>query len=368
MIGYFWIESYIWGMKYLLEIDVLRMQAINGRLADIDAFSDGWEGGVDFTPEQLVELRQLAMVQSIGSSTRIEGSKLTDDDIAELIRHMEVQKLVTRDEQEAAGYFNVLEIILADPTYYQLSENLIKGLHKQLLLYSAKDEHHRGEYKKITNHVVANLKSGEQKIIFDTTRPLHTPQAMANAVANFEVLKTDSTVHPILAVAAFIYEFLTIHPFQDGNGRLSRLLTNLLLVQAGYDFIQYVSLEHEVEKYKADYYLALMTAQRQRGTDQERIGSWITFLLKAISRCVDKLRADKTWLAEEPAVLYLNRRQQRVMDYVREHETLSVGQLDKFFMTETSRNTVKYDLKRLTDAGFLKRLGKGRGTVYALNR
>ena len=355
-------------MKHLLDLDEIRMHAISARLAEIDAFNEGWEGGVDFTTEQLIELRQLAMVQSIGSSTRIEGSKLTDDDIADLIRHMEVQKLVTRDEQEVAGYFNALQIILADPDYYRITENLIKGLHKQLMLYSAKDEHHRGEYKKITNHVVANLKSGEQKIIFDTTRPLHTPQAMTDAVANFKVLQDDPTVHPILAIGAFIYEFLTIHPFQDGNGRLSRLLTNLLLVQAGYDFIQYTSLEHEVELYKADYYMALMTAQRRRGTERERIGSWITFLLKAIARCIEKLKTDKTWLVEEPAVLYLNRRQQRVMDYVREHETLSVGQLDKFFMTETSRNTVKYDLKRLTDAGFLKRLGKGRGTVYALNR
>ena len=355
-------------MERLLNINELSMGAIQHRIERIDAFKAAWGVGYNFTPDQLVELRHLATIQSVGSSTRIEGSELQDEEVARLIENMKIERLESRDQQEVMGYFRVAEIVLDNYPYLPISESMIKGLHKQLLQFSEKDEWYRGAYKQHSNQVVATLKTGEVRTIFPTTDPIHTAQAMTDAVTSYERLKADPDVHPLLAIGAFIYEFLSIHPFQDGNGRLSRLLTNFLLLREGYEFIQYASLEHEIEMRKPKYYLALMSAQRHRGTEHEVIHSWLSFLLDAILRVIEKLQRDEQQILEEPAVLYLNRRQQRVMDYVRQHETLSVGQLDKFYMTDTSRNTVKYDLKKLTEAGLLRRLGKGRGTVYALNR
>ena len=177
-----------------------------------------------------------------------------------------------------------------------------------------------------------------------------------------ETIETGA-IHALVAIGTFVYEFLSIHPFQDGNGRLSRLLTTLLLLQNGYDFIQYTSLEQEIERYKADYYRSLMRAQRLRGEAGEVIGSWLVYLLKAIERAAEKLEADGNRLLEDSPSLYLNRRQQSVLRYFDRHETLSIGQIDEL-LPEVSRNTLKYDLAKLTDAGLLRRRGRGRGTVY----
>ena len=293
---------------------------------------------------------------------------MNDQEVATLIANMRIEKLESRDEQEVAGYFEVLKLIIEDFTNIPLTENYIKGLHKQLLRYSDKDVAHRGDYKRHPNFVVGTLPSGEQKTIFKTTDVYQTPFRMQQAVKDYHRMMDAGETHPLIVIGAFIYEFLSIHPFQDGNGRLSRLLTNMLLLQNGYDFIQYASLEHEMEAQKPDYYRSLMSAQRYRDTDREEIDRWLSFFFRAIQRVISKVQRSERQIMEEPAALYLNDRQQRVMQYVEENGKLSIRELSTFFLSETSRNTVKYDLKRLTDAGFLKRLGKGRGTVYALNR
>ena len=350
-------------MDRLLRINEITWQSIQRLLAKLDNYQARWVDRQDLNPDQLSELRELATVQSIGSSTRIEGAQLSDAAIAELIENLRIEKLATRDQQEVAGYYHTLRIVLESFADIPLSENIIKGLHKQLLQFSEKDAHHRGEYKTLSNQVVATLPGGEQRVIFPTTDPAEVREAMRRAVAWYHENIEKGAVHALVAIGTFVYEFLSIHPFQDGNGRLSRLLTTLLLLQNGYDFIQYTSLEQEIERHKADYYRSLMRAQRLRGESGEVIGSWLVYLLKAIERAAAKLDEDGIRLLEDSPSLYLNRRQQSVLRYFERHETLSIGEIDEL-LPQVSRNTLKYDLAKLTDAGLLRRRGRGRGTVY----
>ncbi|MEM1124337.1 MAG: Fic family protein, partial [Bacteroidota bacterium] len=201
------------------------------------------------------------------------------------------------------------------------------------------------------------------RVVFNTTSPLLTPMAMEKAVAWYQTTKVEGRFHPLIRIGAFIYEFLTIHPFQDGNGRLSRLLTTMLLLQEGYEFILYASLERKIEEDKAGYYKVLMAAQRHRGTEEEQISQWMYFLLNAIRQLTDGLQDDEQSIVSEPAAIYLNPRQRKVLDFIRREGALSVGEIDTL-LPEESRNTLKYDLKRMTEANLLAKLGQGRGTVY----
>lgn len=350
-------------MDNLLQINEISWISINELLKQLDAFQEEWIDRTDLDPDQLSQLREMATVQSIGSSTRIEGAQLEDEEISVLIENMQVTDLKSRDEQEVAGYYHALQIILDSYEAIQLSTSIVKGLHKQLMQYSLKDEYHRGAYKTLSNQVVATLASGETRTIFKTTPPMKVEPQMNIAVDWYNAEINAKNYHPLVVIGTFVYEFLTIHPFQDGNGRLSRLLTTLLLLRNGYDFVQYASVEQEIERYKADYYKSLMLAQRFRGEDRETIESWLIFLFKSIRSVTRKLKGEDSRTLHEPKGLYLNQRQRSVINYFERKDELSVGDIDRL-LPEVSRNTLKYDLARLTEAGYLQRRGKGRGTVY----
>lgn len=304
----------------------------------------------------------MATIQSIGASTRIEGSTMTDEEVASLINNLKIENLASRDQQEVAGYYATLDLILEQHPYIPISESNIKALHKQLLQYSHKDEHHRGNYKQLSNQVVATLPDGTQRIIFRTTDPAQVQPEMEAAINWFSFQLAGDDLHPLLAIGAFVYEFLTIHPFQDGNGRLSRLLTTLLLLRNEYEFIEYVSLENEVERRKSAYYNSLMRAQRKRYSEEEVVSSWMLFFLDALHTLTQKLDR-KTDQFRESETLYLNPRQEQILAIVREQAPLGVKGVEEA-LPAMSRNTIKYDLGRLVEAGMLRRRGKGRGTVY----
>lgn len=354
-------------MDRLLAINEISQLSIDALTRHVEKFQDEWMDRIDLDPNQLLRLKEMATVQSIGSSTRIEGSELDDEEVNSLIENMQITELKSRDEQEVAGYYRVLQIILESYDDIPLSTNIIKGLHKQLLQYSDKDMHHRGNYKTLSNQVVATLPDGNQRTIFKTTPPMQVEGRMDYAVQWFNREIEADNYHELVVIGAFIYEFLTIHPFQDGNGRLSRLLTTLLLLKQGYDFVQYASFEREIERNKADYYKSLMLAQRFRDMEEEIIHSWLVFFLKSLKAMTVRLSKPRQPgnLLEDAPTLYLNPRQSRVVDYFERKGVLSVGDIDRL-LPEVSRNTLKYDLARLTKAGYLKRRGKGRGTVYTL--
>jgi Fic family protein len=264
-------------------------QQIIQLIAEIDLFRGKWEHLEQLHPVFLQELKGMATIQSIGSSTRIEGATLSDKEIEQLIADLKVNKLENRDEQEVIGYYDVLELIFDNAEDIQLTENYIMQLHTVLLRYSTKDSGQKGAYKKVSNRVVASYPDRTQRVIFKTTEPYLVQKEMQELLAWTNKRLENLEYHPLLVVGLFIYEFLSIHPFHDGNGRLSRLLTTLLLIKLDYDFIQYISFEHIIENRKERYYAALMECQRKRNTEEERVDTWMLFFLNALKLVTVKL-------------------------------------------------------------------------------
>lgn len=256
-----------------------------GLIAELDEFKGAWRALGALAPERLSALRRVATIESIGSSTRIEGSRLTDREVEQLLANLEIKSFDTRDKQEVAGYAETMELIFYSWQEIALTEGHVKQLHRDLLRYSEKDAHHRGEYKKQANSVAAFDEEGKQiSIVFETATPFDTPRLMAEAVDwATEALET-RLLHPLLATAIFIVIFLEIHPFQDGNGRLSRILTTLLLLRAGYAYVPYSSLESVIEQSKEGYYLALRQTQGTIRSDTPNWQPWVLFFLRALQQ------------------------------------------------------------------------------------
>ncbi|MBN2715275.1 MAG: Fic family protein, partial [Deltaproteobacteria bacterium] len=230
-------------------------------IGEIDEFKGRWEALGNLAPERLSALKRIATIESVGSSTRIEGVKLTDEEVERLLSGLEVHSFRSRDEQEVAGYADVMELIFESYADMELSENIIRQLHGMLLRYSEKDGRHRGKYKTVSNNVEAFDEMGRSiGIIFETASPFDTPRLMETLISWTNDALKKKKDHPLLVIATFVVRFLAIHPFQDGNGRLSRALTTLLLLRAGYLYVPYSSLERIVEDSKNDYYQALRRA------------------------------------------------------------------------------------------------------------
>jgi Fic family protein len=309
----------------------------------------------------LKELKQIATIESIGSSTRIEGATLSNDEVKKLIDSVKITFFKTRDEQEVFGYYEVLHVILDTFETIEIRESHIHHLHKLLLQASHKDTNHRGRYKQLSNKVVANYPGGNQKVIFNTTEPFLVKQEMEYAISWTNTQLKTEALHPLIAIATFVYEFLSIHPYQDGNGRLSRLLTTLLLLKNNYDFMQCASMEIEIEKRKKDYYKALMDAQKHRGTEQEIINNWLLFFLETLEAAINKL--EERYAAIKNKKSYLNDRQKEVLTFVQDNEPVKISDIVAGLPDYTAY-TLKKDMKYLVDEGLVKMMGKGRATVY----
>ena len=201
-------------MESKLVFDFKTTQKIIKKVAFIDSFKGKWTGLEVRESIYLKELKQIATIESIGSSTRIEGSTLTDEEVKKLIDTVKITSFKTRDEQEVFGYYEVLNLILESYEAIEIKENHIHHLHKSLLQISSKDKSHRGSYKKLSNKVVANYPGGHQKIIFNTTEPFLVKGEMENLIMwtnkNFE----KEELHPLIIIGTFVYEFLSIHPYQ----------------------------------------------------------------------------------------------------------------------------------------------------------
>lgn len=353
-----------------LNFDFATNQRILQLIGYIDGFKGKWNSVENKENRYLKELRKIATIESIGSSTRIEGATLTDKEVKELLNDIKITKLKSRDEQEVIGYYEVLELIYDNYSGIRLSESYIKQLHQMLLKYSNKDERHRGTYKFLSNKVVATYPTGEQRTIFATTEPALVAGEMQELVewTNEQLEQNTSTslsmIHPLIVIGNFIYDFLSIHPFQDGNGRLSRLLTTLCLLQNNYAFIQYISFENHIEQNKKVYYEALMNGQKNRGTDNERINLWLIFFLESLKTLTEKLEQKYDVFKSKGG--YLNDRQRLIKDVIKDNQPVKVSDLAKQF-PEIGLSTLKKDLQYLRNEQVLTMIGKGKGTVYVLN-
>src|SRR5574344_1537404 len=254
-------------------------------ISELDEFKGGWRLLGKTAPDRLKSLKKVATIESVGSSNRIEGNKLTDKQVEKLLSNIKKQSFATRDEQEVAGYARVMDTVFEDYELIPLSENYIKQLHKILLQYSAKDEKHKGEYKKISTAVAAYDNEGnELGIVVETATPFETPLKMEELVNWTKKNLEDKFFHPLIVIGIFIVEFLAIHPFEDGNGRLSRALTCLLLLKSEYSYMPYSSLEAVIEDNKEGYYRALRQTQTTLKNPTPDFEPWLIFFLKSLQK------------------------------------------------------------------------------------
>lgn len=339
-------------------------QNLINKISAIDLFKGKWQTLEKRETKYLKELRRIATIESIGSSTRIEGAKLTDEAIEKLLNNIKVSKFVSRDEQEIIGYYRTLELILENYETIILSENYIQQLHGILLKETKKDQRHRGEYKKVTNKVIAKYPDGVERVIFNTTEPHLVNKEMSELIDWINKQFDDQSIHPLFIIATFIYEFLSIHPFQDGNGRLSRLLTTLLFMKHGYGFIQYISFEHIIEEKKKEYYKALMSGQQNRYKENENIYEWILFFLTSIEDLITKLEIKYQKYSNKQS--YLNSRQLELMQLIKSCQPLKISDI-AMKMEKYSINTLKKDIQYLLAEKLIEKIGKGRGTIYIFN-
>lgn len=331
------------------------------KLKKIDQFSGKWMKIENKENRYLKELKEIATIQSIGSSTRIEGATLTNEEVQSLVKNMKITSFKTRDEQEVAGYYNALDLVLESYHHIELNENNIKTLHNQLMKFNAKDLHHKGIYKELPNKVVATYPDGTMKTIFRTTEPFLVEKEMEDLVFWTTNQLQKEMFHPLLVIGGFIYEFLSIHPFQDGNGRLSRILTTLLLMQNGYGFVQYVSFENIIERRKKAYYRALMDGQQHRYSKEEVISEWIVFFVDCLDELIQKL--EKKYVSYLEMGGYLNARQSTILEHIREKKIVLISDLEKL-VPNVSQRTLSRDLKVLISEFFIERIGKGRAASY----
>lgn len=345
-----------------LNFDFVTNQRILQLISHIDGFKGRWNIAEKQENRYLKELREIATIESIGSSTRIEGATLTNREVQELLKDIKISKLKSRDEQKVIGYYEVLELIYNNYAEIGLSENYTKQLHQMLL--SNKDERHSGKYTFLSNKVVATYPTGEQRTIFATTEPATVAAEMQELMKWTNGQLEQRTIHPLIVIGSFIYDFLSIHPFQDGNCRLSRLLTTLCLLQNDYSFIQYISFENHIEQNKKAYYEVLMNGHKNRGTDNERIDHWLTFFLGSLKILTEKLEQKYDVFKSRGG--YLNDRQKQIRDFIQDNQPVKVSDLARQF-TGIGLSTLKKDLRYLRDEQVLTMIGKGKGSVYILS-
>lgn len=326
-------------------------------ISKIDRFDAEWTSIEKKEGQSLKQLKAIATVRSVGASTRIEGSKMSNEEVDVLLSDFTIDKLEDRDAQEVAGYFEVLDLISESYDGIDITENTLKNLHNKLLKYSSKDEWHKGNYKQLSNSVEAKFPDGSKQIIFETATPgIETEDAMR---ALIEWYTKDNETHPLVKIAIFCYEFLSTHPFQDGNGRISRLLSSLLLIKYGYKWIQYVSFEHEIENRKVAYYQELRKCQAQR--PGEDITTWIYFFFDALINIQNQLIAK---LKIEGVESSLSPKEKSILVYISDHPGTKSGEIAT--KLKIPNPTVKKILSKLVSNNLIEKYGSGPGTNYGI--
>lgn len=348
-------------MRKRFEKRILLTPEILRKISRIEELKGLWHGSAKLSPHILKQLKASVIITSTGASTRIEGARMSDERVARLIRGLKSRPPKGRDAEEVAGYADLLGRIFDNYKTLKLTEGLILQFHAILLHYSSKDQSGKGKYKSSDNIVAARGRNGEEGVLFRPTPPYLVKKEMDDVLAWTHDTLRKKELHPVLIIANFIFEFLAIHPFHDGNGRLSRALTNLLLLQSGYSYVPYVSLEEIIEDRREAYYLSLRGSQRHHKTDREDITTWVLFLLDALSA---QAEAARRLIERNEPEQTLSERQLAVLRLFDSRGTLAPKDLFDLLKEETPMPTIKQALARLVKLGLLKRIGLGRATRY----
>jgi len=353
------------GQKMRLDKFSQRLEGISpeiiSKISQIDELKGQWISGAKLSPQVLGRLKRSVLITSTGASTRIEGAKLSDEDIEKLMRRINIQKFTNRDQQEAQGYYELLTNIFNSWLTIKLTENSIKHFHQELLKYADKDKTHCEDYKKQENKVHMVDEAGQSiGILFDTTPAYLTPKAMQELVEWTAEELVNKKFHPLFVVGNFLVEFLKIHPFVDGNGRLSRIITNLLLLQQGYLYAPYVSHEKLIEDNKPEYYIALRRSQKMINANKPDISAWLNFWLDIVLK---QSQLAVELLSKENIEKLLSPKQLLVWDYfIKNNSDISTGEI--VANTKIARPTVKQALDILLRLKKIDRIGLGRGARY----
>lgn len=326
-------------------------------ISQIDRFDASWTSIEKREGQSLKQLKSTATVRSVGASTRIEGSKMSNEEVEVLLKEIDITKIEDRDSQEVVGYFETLDLISELYSDIKINESGLKNLHSILLKYSKKDEWHKGDYKQHSNSVEAKLPDGSRQIIFRTTEAGFPTQDAMRLLIDW--YKNDSITHPLVKCALFAYDFVSIHPFQDGNGRLSRLISTLLLLKNGYNWIQYVSFEHEIESRKNEYYRVLRNCQAQR--PNENATEWVNFFFNALINIQKQLMKKLEFKGVEAK---LSPREKSILTFIGNNAGCKSGEIAKKLGIPSP--TVKRILPDLVERNLIDRHGTGPGTNYSL--
>jgi Fic family protein len=335
-----------------------RFLAITGRL---DRFSGQWLKLKSQAPDQIEELRVIATIESVASSTRIEGAQLSNEQVRQVLEGVRIDSFRARDQQEVRGYRDLLELFRTQHAELKITETMLKEFHRVLLVHSEKDTRHRGDYKRGPNHVEIAGDGGPPVVVFRTAPPAETRWWMERIIAELNSAWDDPQWHRLLLIADFILWFLAIHPFEDGNGRLARALTNLLLLRAGYEYVPYASLESVIEDRKADYYIALQTSQVAARDKPAEYGKWVDFFLRALEAQQQVLMGRLNKVAQrqritEPRV--------RILDVITERGPMTTPEIAAAL--GMSERTVRYHLVRLRREHLLEAPARMAGRRYGL--
>ncbi|MCW8872839.1 Fic family protein [Pseudomonadota bacterium] len=333
-------------------------------IAEIDEFKGAWAAVGRLSPERLRNLRRVATIEGVGSSTRIEGARLSDAEVERLLGGPEMTAPVSRDEEEVAGYARALETVFSNWQDMTLTENHIRQLHRELFRYSSKDAGHRGEYRTHPHQNEAfGPGSGSLGVVFKAAAPFDTPRLMRELIEWTRTGMASGELHALICITVFIAVMLEIHPFQDGNGRLSRILANLLLLRAGYAYVPCSSLEFIIEQNKETYYLALRQTQDTLHTESPDWQPWLLFFLRSLHQ--QKARLEREIARERLLLGDLPELSVQILEQCRENGRVTVAMAAK--ASGASRNTIKDHFRALVRARHLVRHGAGRGTWYGLS-
>lgn len=346
-----------------LDLDKSVVENVYSIISEIDSIKHSWRITENLRPQTIERLTRSVIVTSTGSSNRIEGNKLTDIQVEALYKNLHVKNFTTRDEQEIVGYIKCLELIFNQYNDIKISESSILGLHNDMLSYSEKDMKHKGTYKFGSNRVEAKNHYGDVVgVIFDPTPPYLVKKEMLELVDWYNWEMTSKLKHPLIVIANFIFEYLAIHPFQDGNGRTSRLLTNLMLLQNGYRFTHIASHERIIEANKIKYYRALNKTQSTWKKDIEDITPWLLFFLETVK--TQSTQALKIIEGDDIESL-LSEKQLIVWNWINEKNS-AFSRKDLIDELGFPPRTIESIVKKLLDLKKLQKIGEGSATRYKL--
>lgn len=304
-------------------------------------------------PSELKRLVEIAKVQSTEASNSIEGIRTTETRLRQLMSERTSPR--NRDEKEIAGYRDALNIVHENFDYIPLTPNYILQLHKVLLSHT--DSAFGGSFKNVQNYISATDEEGKHFTLFTPMAPYETPEAIQEICDEYNCAIGEGSVDPLLIIPVFIHDFLCIHPFIDGNGRMSRLLTTLLLYRAGFEIGKYISLEAKIAKTKDAYYASLEDSQIGWHEHQDDPTAFVKYLLSIIIAAYRDLD-ERIQIVRSTS-----------LDTVRNAIDNKLGRFTKRDILELcpslSASTVERHLKKLTAEGYISKHGLGKNTFYA---